>query len=62
MTRQGMGSSVAEQPGLSERARRDELLEHLAAAARIASKLRVSPDELAAQLREIHSETAEDSK
>ena len=62
VTRQGMGSSVAEQPGLSERARRDELLEHLAAAARIASKLGVSPGELAAQLREIHSETAEDSK
>ena len=62
VTRQGMGSMVAEQPGSSLKPRREELREHLLAAARVARRLGVSPDELTAQLLEIHSDTAEDSK
>jgi GntR family transcriptional regulator len=62
VTRQGKGSVVAERTELSLRPRREELREHLVQAARLASKLGVSPDELAAQLLEIHNETAEDSK
>jgi GntR family transcriptional regulator len=62
VTRQGKGSMVAEQPGVSTKPQRDDLRQHLVAAARIAARLGVSPDELAAQLLEIHSETAEDSK
>lgn len=62
VTRQGKGSFVAEGPELSLRPRREELREHLVQAARIAAKLGVDPDELAAQLLEIHNETAEDSQ
>jgi GntR family transcriptional regulator len=62
VTRQGKGSMVAEQPGVSLRPRREELREHLVAAARLATRLGVSPDELAAQMLEIHNETAEDSR
>jgi len=62
VTRQGKGSMVAEQPGVSMRPQRENLREHLVAAARIAARLGVSPDELAAQLLEIHNETAEGSR
>jgi len=62
VTRQGKGSMVAEQSGVSIKPQRDDLREHLVAAARLATRLGVNPDELAAQMLEIHNETAEDSR
>jgi len=62
VTRHGKGSMVAERPDVSRRPDREELRSALAAAARIANRLGLKPDELAAQLLEIHSDTAGDSK
>ena len=62
VTRQGKGSVVAEQPGVTRGPGPEDLREHLVAAARIAKRMGVSPDELTAQLLEIHSETGEGSR
>jgi len=62
VTRHGMGSLVAEQAGSSQGPAREELRTHLATAARLASRLGLSLDELASQLLEIHNDTTEGSK
>jgi len=50
VTRQGKGSFVAERAGLSLQLRRDELDEHLAAAANIGRQLGMTADEIADRL------------
>jgi GntR family transcriptional regulator len=51
VTRQGKGSFVAESAGLSVKLRRDELDEHLTAAAEIGGVLGLTAEEMAARLR-----------
>ena len=51
ITRQGKGSFVADSAGLSVKLRRDELDEHLTAAAEIGRVLGLSNDEMGARLR-----------
>ena len=50
VTRQGKGSFVADRAGLSLQLRRDELDEHLAAAANIGRQLGMTADEIADRL------------
>jgi GntR family transcriptional regulator len=52
VTRQGKGSFVADSAGLSMQLRRDELDEHLAAAASIGRQLGMTADDIASRLRE----------
>jgi DNA-binding transcriptional regulator YhcF (GntR family) len=50
VTRQGKGSFVADNAGLGVSLKREELAEHLAAAARVAHDLKLPPDETHAEL------------
>ncbi len=52
VTRQGKGSFVADSAGLSMQLRRDELDEHLTAAANIGRQLGMTADEIADRLHE----------
>lgn len=52
VTRQGKGSFVADSAGLSTQLRRDELDEHLTAAANIGRQLGMTADEIADRLHE----------
>jgi GntR family transcriptional regulator len=51
ITRQGKASFVAEQVDLSSQLRREELDQHLAAAAQIGRELALSPEELIERMR-----------
>jgi GntR family transcriptional regulator len=51
VTRQGKASFVAEQVDLSSQLRREELDQHLAAAARIGRELALTPDEVIERMR-----------
>jgi GntR family transcriptional regulator len=51
VTRQGKASFVAEQVGLSSQLRREELDQHLAAAARIGRELALTPEEVIERMR-----------
>jgi GntR family transcriptional regulator len=53
VTRQGKGSFVADSPDLGTQLRRDQLDEHLSAAADIGRELGLTTDEIGSRLREI---------
>ena len=59
VTRQGKASFVAEQVDLGSQLRREELDQHLAAAAQIGRELALTPEEVIARLR---TQMAEDGK
>jgi GntR family transcriptional regulator len=61
VTRQGKASFVAEQVDLSSQLRREELDQHLAAAAQIGRELALTPEELIDRLRMQMTEGGEKS-
>jgi GntR family transcriptional regulator len=61
VTRQGKASFVAEQVDLSSQLRREELDQHLAAAAQIGRELALTPEELLEQMRVQMTQSGEKS-
>ncbi len=62
VTRQGKGSAVAEQPGLSRNVLDMELRSHLDEAVGLARKLDLRLDDLVSRLLAAHTESREESK
>jgi GntR family transcriptional regulator len=58
VTRQGKGSSIAEQPDLPNRVRSEELRRHLEEAARLAATLGWNDRQLRAELEDAHHSVA----
>ena len=59
VTRQGKGSFVADDAGLSAQLRRGELDAHLAAAANLGHQLGLTPQEIEQRLRDLQAERTE---